>query len=353
MDQPERDARRAHARPAGFVVPEQDRHYDQAGLCSGGSFPSGHTTTAYEAAITLATLLPDLAPEILARGSEAGNDRIVLGVHYPLDIVGGRVSGEAALAARLSDSAFVAGAVAPAQKELVDYLQTACGGTIAACYAQGKPYSSNPYGGKAIPGGTSQIVTDRASTVSVYTERLTYGFGSDQQKAAGTSLAPTADGAVSIRTASLVRHTAQVRSMGIAAANVPAGASNLLASVFPTLTDAQRTAVLAQTASTTNPLGSAWAALNLAAATSATVQLDTAGNATVTATGGTARVIPAATGSTSSPAPTASATPAATLPDTGEHGTSNVIAIAAVSAAAVGAVLVFAMRRSVRRAHRR
>lgn len=277
----------------------------------------------------------------------------MLGVHYPLDIVGGRVSGEAALAARLSDSAFVAGAVAPAQKELVDYLQSACGGTIAACYAQGKPYSSNPYGGKAIPGGTSQIVTDRASTVSVYTERLTYGFGSDQQKAAGTSLAPTADGAVSIRTASLVRHTAQVRSMGIAAANLPAGASNLLASVFPTLTDAQRTAVLAQTASTTNPLGSAWAALNLAAATSATVQLDTAGNATVTATGGTARVIPAATGSTSSPAPTASATPAATLPDTGEHGTSNVIAIAAVSAAAVGAVLVFAMRRSVRRAHRR
>ena len=76
-----------------------DAEYGQEGICTGGAFPSGHTTTAYQAGITLATLLPELAPEILARTSEAGNNRIVLGVHYPLDIEGGRIDGEAALTA--------------------------------------------------------------------------------------------------------------------------------------------------------------------------------------------------------------------------------------------------------------
>jgi hypothetical protein len=32
--------------------------YGTAGLCQGGSFPSGHTTPAYQAGVTLATLLP-------------------------------------------------------------------------------------------------------------------------------------------------------------------------------------------------------------------------------------------------------------------------------------------------------
>ena len=41
--------------------------YGTASLCGGGSFPSGHTTTAYLAGVTLATLLPELGPEILAR----------------------------------------------------------------------------------------------------------------------------------------------------------------------------------------------------------------------------------------------------------------------------------------------
>lgn len=42
-----------------------DPDYGQAGLCQGGSFPSGHTTDAYSAGLTLATLLPELAPSIL------------------------------------------------------------------------------------------------------------------------------------------------------------------------------------------------------------------------------------------------------------------------------------------------
>jgi hypothetical protein len=243
--------------------------YNSTGICTGGAFPSGHTTTAYQAGITLATLLPSLAPEILTRASEAGNDRIVLGVHYPLDIMGGRISGEAALAARWSDTKYRTEVLEPAQKELVDYLQQQCGGTLDACLARGAAYQSNPYGGQAIPGGTSQIVTDRASAVAVYGERLDYGFA----KTGATAQAPS----------------------------VPTGAENLLLSTFPSLSDAQRASVLAQTQiASGDPLdasGSAagsWQRLNLAAATSATVQLNADGSVTVASVGGKAAVLPVA-----------------------------------------------------------
>ncbi|MBM9475303.1 phosphatase PAP2 family protein [Nakamurella flavida] len=249
-----------------------------AGLCTAGSFPSGHTATAYQSGITLATLLPELAPEILSRASEQANNRLVLGVHYPLDLMGGRISGEAGIAAQWSDAQYVSSVLLPARAELVAYLQAQCGDVLTACIARSTPYQADPYGGSAMPGGTAQIVTDRASAVAAYTERLTYGFPS-----------VTASGA---------------------APAVPAGAENLLLTTFPTLTDAQRDAVLAQTQI---PAGYAldrtmtgegsWQRLDLAAAMSATVQLDADGSVTVTGTGGTAQVLPAPT-PTTPPVPT-------------------------------------------------
>lgn len=242
--------------------------YGTTGICTGGAFPSGHTTTAYEAGVTLATLLPQLAPEILARASEQGNDRIVLGVHYPIDIMGGRIDGEAALGTLWSDEAFRTEVLEPARAELVNYLQSQCGGTLLQCIAREKPYYDNPYGGKAMPGGTAQIVFNRSSALAVYTERLTYGFA----PVGSTGLAPS----------------------------VPAGAENLLLTAFPTLTDAQRTSILAQTEiqsgypldGTLTPSGS-WERLNLAAAMSATVRVNPNGSVTVLWVGGQPTVVKA------------------------------------------------------------
>jgi membrane-associated phospholipid phosphatase len=235
--------------------------YNKAGICKGGAFPSGHTTTAYQAGITLATLLPEQAPEILARTSEAGNNRIVLGVHYPLDIMGGRIDGEVALATRWSDTKFRTEVIEPAREELVHYLEAKCGGTIVECAAKGSPYTDNPYGGRRIPGGTAQIVTDRESAASVYTERLTYGFA----PVGPTWLSPA----------------------------VPAGAANLLLTTYPTLNEAQRTAVLAQTEIPSGyPLDAtqtgegSWERLDLAAAMSATVLVKRDGSVRVLETGG-------------------------------------------------------------------
>lgn len=247
-----------------------DPGYGSQGLCTGGSFPSGHTTTAYQAGLTLATLLPQLAPSILARTSEAGTNRLVLGVHYPLDIIGGRIDGEAALASRWSDPVFRTQVLEPARRELVNYLQLRCGATLSVCIAHDRPYVDNPFGGRRVPGGTAQIVTNRASAVRVYTERLGYGFA----PVFSTRLAPS----------------------------VPANAAALLRTTFPSLTDAQRTAVLAQTETRSgNPLDTtrshlrgtapaSWQRLNLAAAMTATVVVRH-GHAQVVAVGGQPRVL--------------------------------------------------------------
>jgi membrane-associated phospholipid phosphatase len=239
--------------------------YGTAGICTGGSFPSGHTTSAYEAGLTLATLLPRLAPEILARASEQANDRIVLGVHYPLDIMGGRIAGEAAIAARWSEPQYVSQVLAPARRELLTYLRGKCGGSIGRCIDHERPYRDNPYGGARMPGGTAQIVTNRASALKVFAQRLTYGF--HRTGAAGR------------------------------APSVPAGAENLLLSTFPTLTDAQRTAVLAQTEIPSGfPLdgtgtGGSWQRLNLAAAMSARVLVRRNSTVRVVSVGGLPTVV--------------------------------------------------------------
>lgn len=55
----------------------------------GDSYPSGHATRGWQAALILARVAPDHAPEILARGRVYGDSRVVCRVHYPSDVVAG------------------------------------------------------------------------------------------------------------------------------------------------------------------------------------------------------------------------------------------------------------------------
>jgi acid phosphatase (class A) len=57
------------------------------------SYPSGHATFGYMAAILLAQMVPEKSAEIFARGREYGQNRVVDGVHYPTDIEAGRIDG--------------------------------------------------------------------------------------------------------------------------------------------------------------------------------------------------------------------------------------------------------------------
>lgn len=59
------------------------------------SFPSGHAATSFACATILATAVPRLAVPLYLLAAAIGFSRVYVGVHYPLDVVGGAVLGVA------------------------------------------------------------------------------------------------------------------------------------------------------------------------------------------------------------------------------------------------------------------
>jgi undecaprenyl-diphosphatase len=59
------------------------------------SFPSGHTATSFAAATVLTALVPRAAPAFFVLAAAIAYSRLYVGVHFPLDVVGGAVIGVA------------------------------------------------------------------------------------------------------------------------------------------------------------------------------------------------------------------------------------------------------------------
>lgn len=164
-----------------------------------GAFPSGHTNTGYTDALLLAEMLPERFVPLVDRGARYGFSRIVLGVHYPLDIIGSRMLAERNVAHFLNDAQYRA-LFEQAKNQLRDALEKECGTTISECAkADG---NADPY---------------RAGDMRVF-YRYTMAYGLSMQK---TSAKPV---------------------------SVPAGAEVLLEAPLPNLSAAQRRALMVKTA---------------------------------------------------------------------------------------------------------
>ena len=127
-------------------------------LTNSPSYPSGHTTYGYTGALLLAILIPERYPQMITRGAEYGNDRIIVGAHYAMDVLGGRTLALYDMAHLLANDPDYVGhpqrngatirdfreAVKTARKELVQTLQAACGKSISECAREDIGRFSNP-----------------------------------------------------------------------------------------------------------------------------------------------------------------------------------------------------------------
>jgi acid phosphatase (class A) len=112
-------AKEQYQRPRPFLVNKEPSctPAEEAELGKQGSYPSGHSAAGWAWALVLAEVAPDRENEVLARGREFGQSRVVCNVHWQSDVSEGRIMGAATVARLHADSAFEAD-LAAAKKEL-------------------------------------------------------------------------------------------------------------------------------------------------------------------------------------------------------------------------------------------
>ena len=191
-----------------------------------GGFTSGHSAEAVRGALGMAYALPERYQEMVARGLELGENRIIAGMHSPLDVISGRVQAQAIVAANLLDAA-TAATKAAAVTQAHATLMAKTGTTADNFYDYAHSGTS-----------ANDRFADYATNKAAYIRRMTFGFAQT-----GSATAP---------------------------AVVPKGAEVLLETRLPYLSDAQRRVVLKTTAMPSGyPVmddAEGWGRLNLFAA---------------------------------------------------------------------------------------
>lgn len=75
-------------------------------LANGSSYPSGHSAIGWVNGQILSRIFPQYADDLMARGIDYGQSRMICGVHFPSDIVSGRIVGDVMLQKLEQDAEF-------------------------------------------------------------------------------------------------------------------------------------------------------------------------------------------------------------------------------------------------------
>lgn len=191
-----------------------------------GAFVSGHTNLAYNQVLGLAFLVPQQYSSLLLRAADLGNNRILAGMHSPLDVIGGRIQATATVATNIYAALYdangnrldwtnpanaAAHAIYQAYTQTQKYLAQSCGtGSVDACIARARADRDDHLSRQ------SEDFNLDLDDIRGYTYRMTYGL-------------------------------ALAASMNLPE-NVPVQAQVLLLTRFPYATDEQRSKILRDTA---------------------------------------------------------------------------------------------------------
>lgn len=93
-------------RPFSFYNEDTCNPRQQAELSTNGSYPSGHTSIGWATALVLAEINPERQNEILERGYEMGQSRVICGYHFQSDVDAGRLTGSMVVARLHADPGF-------------------------------------------------------------------------------------------------------------------------------------------------------------------------------------------------------------------------------------------------------
>lgn len=93
-------------RPFSFFNEPTCRPEDEKTLSTNGSYPSGHTTMGFAISLVLAEINPERQNEILKRGYEIGESRVICGYHWQSDVDAAKVMAAAVVAQLHTNPAF-------------------------------------------------------------------------------------------------------------------------------------------------------------------------------------------------------------------------------------------------------
>jgi membrane-associated phospholipid phosphatase len=204
-----------------------------------GAFVSGHTNLAYNQALGLAFMVPQQYKGLLARAADLGNNRILAGMHSPLDVIGGRIEATAIAATNIY------GALYDANGNRLDWTNPA----NTAAYAVYQAYTQ-----------TQKYLAQSCGTSSVEACLAKMEAGADHDKADDNKAdRDRRDGRDSddfnLDPDDTRGYTYRLMTYGLALAShaqspeiVPVQAQVLLLTRFPYLTDEQRSDILRDTA---------------------------------------------------------------------------------------------------------
>ncbi len=95
-------------RPFSFYNEMTCNPEQQEELSTNESYPSGHTSIGWATALVLSEINPERQNEILKRGYEMGQSRVICGYHFQSNVDAGRITGSVIVARLHADPAFQA-----------------------------------------------------------------------------------------------------------------------------------------------------------------------------------------------------------------------------------------------------